>query len=43
MRDPWVMKHPYKNKFIMAYTARASINNDPYQCGVIGMADQMTF
>ena len=23
----------------MAYTARASINNDPYQCGVIGMAE----
>ena len=39
MRDPWVMKHPYENKFIMAYTARASINNDPYQCGVIGMAE----
>ena len=39
MRDPWVMKHPYENKFIMAYTARASIHNDPYQCGVIGMAE----
>ncbi len=22
----------------MTYTARASIHNDPYQCGVIGMA-----
>ena len=39
MRDPWVMRHPYENKFIMAYTARASIHNDPYQCGVIGMAE----
>ena len=39
MRDPWVMKHPLKNKYIMAYTARASINEDPYQCGVIGMAE----
>ena len=39
MRDPWVMRHPLKNKYIMAYTARASINEDPYQCGVIGMAE----
>ena len=41
MRDPWVMKHPKENKYIMAYTARASIDDDPYQCGVIGMAESI--
>ena len=38
MRDPWVMRDPDGDGWLMYFTARAPVSDEPNACGAIGLA-----